>query len=86
MNGTPNQDEAVAIIALNILTGNIDPEQWQGLRRVDEEEEAVLNKFNEIRQWGFGRMEINILHHQLDTLHKGETFKRKDLIKSQQGT
>lgn len=86
VNVTPNQDEAVAIIALNILTGNIDPKQWRGLRRVDGDDEAVLNVFKEIRQWGFGKMEVNVLHHQLDTVHKVQTFKRKDLIKGENTT
>lgn len=85
MNVTPNQDEAVAIIALNILTGKMNPEQWKGLRRVDQDEEAILNIFQEIRQWGFGKMEVNVLHHQLDTVHKVQTFKRKDLVKEKEG-
>lgn len=83
VNGAPNQDEAMVIIALNVLTGKINPEQWRGLRRVDQAEEAVLNIFQEIRQWGFGKMEVNVLHHQLDTVHKVQTFKRKDLVKEE---
>jgi len=75
------QDEALVAIALNILTGNINPEQWRGLRRVDEDDEAVLNCFREIRQWGFGKVELNVLNHQLDTVHEIKTRKRKDLVK-----
>jgi len=82
----PNQDEAVVIIALNILTGKINPDQWRGLRRVDPEDEAILDIFKEIRRWGFGKMEVNVLHHQLDTVHEIKTRKRKDLIKEQNTT
>jgi hypothetical protein len=76
-----NQEESLVVIALNVLVGKVNPDQWQGLRRVDEEEAAVLDKFQAIRQHGFGRMEVTVLHHQLDTLHKTDTFKKKDLIK-----
>ncbi len=86
VTAAPNQDEAIVAIALNVLTGKVNPDQWQGLRRVDEEEAAVLNAYREVRRWGFGRMEVTVLHHQLDTLYAGNTYKRKDLIKDSQGT
>ncbi len=75
-----NQDETIITVALNVLCGKINPDQWRGLSRVDEEEAAILKSYREIRQWGFGRMEVTVLHHQLDTLHKTDTFKRKDLV------
>jgi len=76
-----DQDETLVCIALNILAGNIDPTKWKGLRVVDEDDQAVLDKLDAIRKWGFGKMEVNVLHHQLDTVHQDLTFKRKDLVK-----
>lgn len=80
MNGSPNQDEALAVIALNVLTGKIDPGQWRGLSKVDEDDEAVLNSFRKIRQWGYGRLEVTVAASRIDTLYESKTFKRKDLI------
>ncbi len=76
----PNQDEVLITVALNVLTGKLNPDQWQGMVRVNEEEAAMLNAYRQICRSGFGRMEITVLHHQLDTLHKTDTFKRKDLL------
>ena len=85
VNGAPNQDEALLVIALNVLSGRINPDQWRGLRRLDEDEAAVLGIFNDIRQKGFGKMEVVVLASKLDTIHKIESYKRKDLIKEPTG-
>ena len=82
----PNQDEVKVAIALNILCGNIKPEQWRGFMKVDEEEAAILTRYRQIRDWGHGRMEVVVLQHQLDTLHATNTYKKKDLIKGCPGT
>mgnify|MGYP001617675401 FL=1 len=76
-----DQRETCAVIALNVLSGNVHPKQWKGFRRVDEEEEAVLKLFNEVRRWGFGKLEVDIAYHRLETAYPRPTFKRKDLLK-----
>lgn len=80
-DGAPSQDEALVVIALNILSGKINPEQWIGLRRVAEDEAAVLNMYREIKQWGFGELKVAVRDHRLDMAYKSHTFKGSDLIK-----
>lgn len=86
VTAAPNQDEAIVAIALNILSGKVNPDQWKGLRRVDEDDAAVLDIFREIREWGYGKLEVNVIAHKLDTVYKSQTFKRKDLVKESTGT
>lgn len=81
-----NQDDTLCVVALNITSGKVNPDQWKGLRRVDEDDPAVLDILREIREWGYGKMEVNVIAHRLDTVHKSETFKRKDLVKESPGT
>lgn len=49
--------------------------------QLDEEEAAVLKAFDEIRDWGFGRMEVIVVNRELETLIKSQTYKKRDLIK-----
>ena len=77
----PTQDETLVLIALNVLSGIIDPKEWKGLRSLDEDDEALLEKFQAVRQSGFGKLEVIVLHSQLETCHQVLTFKRKDLIR-----
>jgi hypothetical protein len=72
----------MVVIALNVLSGNIKPEQWRGFRRVDEDDEALLDLFQEIRQWGFGKLEVNISGSKIDMAYRSHAYKRRDLIKS----
>lgn len=76
----PGEDEALCIIALNILCGNIKPDQWKGFRRVDEDDEALLNVSQAIRKNGFGKLEVTYVRGQLDTVYKTDVLKRKDLL------
>lgn len=86
VNDSMDQRQAHAVLVLNILTGNLRPDQWKGLRQVNEEDEAVLDILGEIRQWGYGRMEVTVTDRRVDTIFKSQTLKRKDFIKSPQQT
>ncbi len=86
VNEACDQEDTLRTIALNILSGKVNPDQWRGLRRVDEEEAAVLDIFGGIRKWGHGRMEVTVIAHGLDTVYKTLTLKKKDLIKEPRGT
>ncbi len=83
---SPAQDDVLAVLALNILCGNLKPEQWRGIRRVDAEETAVLDKFNDLRRYGFGKIEVSVINHSLETVHKEEIYKRRDLLKEESGS
>jgi hypothetical protein len=85
VNGAYNQREACLVVALNILTGAVKPEQWHGLRRLDEDDEAVLNLLQEVRGWGFGKVEVNIIGGKVETAYNQFSYKRKDLVKTSPG-
>jgi len=63
--------------ALHILTGD-------GIPSTTDEEQAIIREYREVREFGFGRIEVVVVAHRLEginpTLHK----KRKDLISSPQ--
>lgn len=59
------------IQALHILLGH-------GLPRVDEEENAILGQFRELRQFGYGRMEVIVVSHRMDGVNWTKHMKRKD--------
>jgi hypothetical protein len=80
-NTARSQEDTLRHIALNILTGQVDPEKWRGLRKVDDEDAAVLDIFREVRDWGHGRIEVTVIAHKLDTAYKTLAYKKKDLIK-----
>ena len=72
--------QARVIMALNVLVGNVKPTSWTPQRRLDEEEIAILESFNECRKWGWGEVRVTIAGNHLDTLYHGRTRKRKDLL------
>lgn len=86
VNGAYNQREACVVVALNILTGAVKPENWRGLRRLDEDDEAVLGLLQEVRDWGFGKVEVNIIGGKVETAYNQFSHKRKDLVKTSPGT
>ncbi len=45
---------------------------------IDEEESAILSDFRDVRRWGFGRIEVVVVGHRMETLHATKTRKRKD--------
>ena len=65
--------EATVIDALYLLAGESFPPG------TDEEERALLSRFRALRRVGFGRMEVVVVGHHLDTLHYTQTLKRRDL-------
>jgi hypothetical protein len=79
-----SESEVLATIALNVLTGHIDPSRWLGLDRLDGDDLAVVTIFREIRRWGFGRLEITVVGGVIDTVHKDTTYKRRDLVETKQ--
>jgi hypothetical protein len=92
-NDAYNVREACLVVALNILTGAMKPEQWRGLRRLDEDEEAVLGLLSEVRRvtenplhTGFGKVEVNVIAGKVETAYHGFSHKRKDLVKTSPGT
>ncbi len=85
-NDASNVREACLVVALNILTGAMKPEQWRGLRRLDEDDEAVLHLLSEVRGYGFGKVEVNVIAGKVETAYHGFSHKRKDLIKTSPGT
>lgn len=85
-NDAYNQREACVVVALNILTGAIQPEQWRGLRRLDGDDEFVLGLLSEVRESGFGRVEANIINGKVETAYHGFSHKRKDFIKTSPST
>jgi len=72
--------QARVIAALNVLVGNITPSSWAPQRRLDEEEIALLDSFNECRKWGWGELRVTVSMNHLDTLYHGRTQKRKDFL------
>ncbi len=76
---SPAQDNVLAVLALNILCGNLKPEQWIGLRRVDPEEAEILDAFNDVRRKKWGRLEASVVDSHLDTIFKSETYKWRNI-------
>ena len=52
----------------------------------NEEERAIIKEWRELCSFGFGRMEVVAVAHQMDGLNCTKHKKRKDLIKSSQTT
>lgn len=77
---SPAEDEALCVIALNILCGNVKPDQWTGFRRVDEDDAAILNVIHQIRERGFGTLEVTYVRGQFETVRDTQVLKRKDLL------
>jgi len=64
--------KARVLHALRILAGD-------GVPETGPEEEVVLQKFRELRDSGFGRMEVIVVEHRIEGINPTRTFKRKDL-------
>ncbi len=72
--------QARVITALHVLVGTMGTRVVNPPQRLDDDELAILNVFRDVRRSGFGKVEISVINHQMDTVHKGFTLKRKDLI------
>jgi len=64
--------KARVLQALRVLGGD-------GVHEVDQEEQAVLGRFRELRESGFGRMEVILVAHQVEGINTTRTMKRRDL-------
>jgi len=64
--------KARVLQALRILAGD-------GVPETDPEEAIVLREFREIRESGFGRLEVVVVDHQVERVNPTRTKKRKDL-------
>jgi hypothetical protein len=84
-NDAYTQREACVIVALNVLCGTLKPEQWRGLTRLDEDEEAALSLLRQVRHWGFGKVEMNVIEGRVDTAYKHIPYKRKDFLQIAKG-
>jgi len=62
--------KARVLQALRILAGDGIP---------DPEEAIVLREFREIRESGFGRLEVIVVDPQVERINPTSTLKRKDL-------
>ena len=70
----PPSDTSTARVlhALRILDGD-------GIPEIDPEEAILLQEFRELRESGFGRMEVIVVGHQMEGINPTRTKKRKDL-------
>ena len=64
--------KARVVQALHILTGEV--------AIMDEEERALVGDFRELRDYGWGRMEVIVVDHHMEGINWTKTKKRKDLI------
>jgi len=59
--------------ALHILIG-------QDIPLTNEDERAIIKEWREIRDFGYGRMEVVAVAHRLEGINPTKHKKRKDLI------
>jgi len=71
--------KARVLLALHILIGDRVPP-------LNDEESAVLWGYRDLRQHGYGRMEVVIFNHQIESINSTITRKRKDLLISPETT
>jgi len=67
-----NAREARVLHALRVLAGD-------GASEPDPEEASLLDEFRRLRQYGFGRLEVIVVGHQMEGINPTRTKKRKDL-------
>lgn len=65
--------------ALHILVGDVVPS-------LTEEKRVILRQFDELVDFGYGRMEVVVVAHHLEGINPTFHKKRKDLIPSPQST
>lgn len=65
--------KARVLQALHILIGEVAP-------IIDVEERAVVGDFRELRDYGWGRMEVIVVEHHMEGINWTKHKKRKDLI------
>lgn len=46
---------------------------------LDQEEQVVLREFRELRESGFGRLEVIVVENRIEGINPTRTLKRKDL-------
>jgi len=67
------------LLALRLLSGEDIPV-------LDDEERWLLDEFRGARNWGYGRMEVVLVRHQIDGINVTHHKKRRDLINSSGNT
>jgi len=65
--------------ALHILSGD-------GIPLTTDEEQAIIREYREVREFGFGRIEVVVVAHRLEGINPTFHKKRKDLGFSPQNT
>ena len=65
--------------ALHILAGDEVP-------LITEEKRAILKEYDELCDFGYGRMEVVVVAHRMEGVNSTKHKKRKDLIISPQTT
>ncbi len=65
--------------ALHILMGD-------GIPSITEEKRAILKEYDELCDFGYGRMEVVVVAHRMEGVNSTKHKKRKDLIISPQTT
>jgi len=61
--------------ALHILSGD-------GTPLTNDEEQAIIREYREVRDFGFGRLEVVVVAHRLEGINPTFHKKRKDLFPS----
>ncbi|MBA7616266.1 hypothetical protein ES703_23562 [subsurface metagenome] len=67
------------LLALRLLSGEDIPV-------LDEDERWLLDEFRDVRDWGYGRVEVILVKHRIDGINPTKHKKRRDLINSFQTT
>ena len=70
--------------ALRILVGDGAPLTTDAEKAIIMEEKAINKEYREVREFGFGRMEVVVVAHRLEGINPTFHKKRKDLISSPQ--
>lgn len=65
--------KARVLLALQIMTGEGTPGMF-------EEEKGIILQYRELRSHGWGKMEVSVVDHHLETLNATRTLKRKDFV------
>ncbi len=71
--------KARVLLALHILIGDRIPP-------IDEEEGALLGEYRGLREYGYGRMEVVVVAHQMEAINSTRHKKRADLMISGRST
>ena len=70
--------------ALHILVGDGAPLTTDEEKAIIQEEKVINRQYREVREFGFGRLEVVVVAHRLEGINPTFHKKRKDLISSPQ--